>query len=111
LLLVVVGFVAPGTAYAHDRDIAPDPFASHAGSVGSHRPDFTSVVIRQGVDVDDSRSEKAGCGQRRVFAGNGLAGSSGPECWSRANASERLGAMRSSPVSTIALRAPPARFV
>jgi hypothetical protein len=107
LLLVALAFVAPGAARVRGetlvRAAGPRAGRSALGPTGSR---ISAGVVRQGVDVDDARSEKA-ASQRRldpgarpanvaVAAPAGCAGS--VDCADHHPSSWR---------STVSLRAPP----
>jgi hypothetical protein len=109
LLLVAVAFVAPGTARASTTG-ARDARAASAGrasALGPSLPQLSSTVVRQGVDLDDSRSEKAGAGTRRLYVGAGTSGFAPPSNSRRTRLVDRRDGYRSSRRTTVLLRAPP----
>jgi hypothetical protein len=113
-LLVVLGFVAPGAAHASAAGAQPAGPSSSPQlslSVRTHRSDYTPVVVRQGVDLDDARSERSVGGLKRLFIGAAATRRSASPSSAPSHCLARRQHARSSPVSSITLRAPPTASV
>jgi hypothetical protein len=115
LLLVVLGFVAPGAAHASGgggarASVSPALRSSPMllSPSKSHVPDYAPVVVRSGVDLEDGRSEKGGASKRGLI-GTGSTSHTAPPCSSGSRCCGFGGTARSSSSSTVALRAPPFR--
>jgi hypothetical protein len=108
LLLVAVAFVAPGTARASGSTRAHAAHAGRASALGPSIPEISSTVVRPGVDLDESRGEKAGTSMRRLYLGAGTSGfaPSSNSQWNRLV--DRGDGYRSSRRTTVLRRAPPA---
>ena len=112
LLLVVVGFVAPGAADASGVGAARAPVpAVHASSAAlasgnGHRADYAPVVVRAGGELEEGRSERGG-GLKRGFDGATPTSRPASPCSSPVRCAARGGGARSFSFSTVALRAPP----
>jgi hypothetical protein len=107
LLLVAVAFVAPGTARASGTTGAHGAYAGRASALGPSVPQMSSAIVRSGVDLDESRGEKAGTGMRRLYVGAGTSRfrPSSMSQWNRLV--DRHNGYRSSQRTTVLLRAPP----